>query len=392
MRCVVCEAEVPNGEWQCQECGEHLGQWQELNQTAAEFFSEGLLFAAASEPLKAVMSLLKASVLQPNDSEVLKTLGMVLAQEQVYDAAAFYLKRSMSVAESLELPRDPSAETALATAERMQQKQEGIPQFLRLHKLKSASAVGAGSKQQAGDRSKPAESPEGTEERDSEMWRSVYGIENQWRPAFDLFAPLLAQGPRRNGDAHGAWDYLLGLFAFRAGDASRARELFRSSLRKDGAQVGPQAYLLYLAAQDQCLSDEVAALQERCSSQRTLIGILDCLSGLCLKRHELKASRALLEAGVKIAEAAEENEAASRLRAALEDLTRSTGPEGAARAAPMPDARPPSGGSPEHREEESSDAPPREGQAHKESIKTSPGEEENSPRPLVMAKENTAKK
>lgn len=113
MKCVVCETDVPNSEWTCPRCGESVGQWREMDQTAAEFFSEGLCFVRSGEPLKAVISLVKASVLNPGSPEILKTIGLLLAQQGVYDTAAFYLMRSLNLADSLGSPADSGTKAAL---------------------------------------------------------------------------------------------------------------------------------------------------------------------------------------------------------------------------------------------------------------------------------------
>lgn len=384
MKCIVCDAEVPGGEWQCQACGEHLGQWREIDQTAAEFFSEGLLFARASEPFKAVLSLVKASVFAPDDPEVLKTIGMVLAQEEEYDTATFYLSRSLKLAENLGLPRDHDTETALAAAERMEREQQGVPQFLRLQKLPDASSEKAD-----GERQKEAQIQTTTGEENDErgLWNCAYEIENRWRQTFELFAPLLSQDAGRNGDGPAAWDYVQGLLAFRRGDKEAARKLFRSSATKDGRQVGPQAYALYLAAQEQSVESEITALQESCEDQGTLIGTIECLSGLCLGRREIKAGRALLEAGVTLAGVAKEKEVAGRLRAALKELDRyEEKVRPAKKSDPSLDGAPRDSGGPSRSTSAAA------GQADEKSVDATPAKEEKLPPESDKAKEDTAKK
>ena len=112
MRCVVCEAETPEGAAECTHCREPFGPWLQLNAAATQLLQEGVQLAASGESLRAALSLTKASCLKPEDPVTLKVFGQFLARHGIYDQAAYYLKAAEQLA-----PNDEETTAALSRIE-----------------------------------------------------------------------------------------------------------------------------------------------------------------------------------------------------------------------------------------------------------------------------------
>ncbi len=113
MKCLVCETPVPDDCWQCPVCGERLAQWLELDRGADEFYRDALHCLMDNQPLAAAIRLVKATVLQPDRPEVLKTLGLLLAGQGCTRDATFYLRRYTKLCREQGLEEDAQVTRAL---------------------------------------------------------------------------------------------------------------------------------------------------------------------------------------------------------------------------------------------------------------------------------------
>jgi len=127
MKCILCGATVPAGALECQQCGEGLAQWVELNNVAGQFLSEGIALAREGESLRAALCLAKAAFLNPDDPPTLKALGLHLARQGIYDQAAYYLKRSADKARAGMMPPDDQTIAALAKTESLLKESTSAP-------------------------------------------------------------------------------------------------------------------------------------------------------------------------------------------------------------------------------------------------------------------------
>ena len=72
MKCPACQNDAPAEAWQCPACGDHLGQWQEMDSLALQLRQAGFLAAEQGNGIRAVLCLAQATVLKPDEPVALR--------------------------------------------------------------------------------------------------------------------------------------------------------------------------------------------------------------------------------------------------------------------------------------------------------------------------------
>lgn len=268
MRCLVCQRQLPPEGWQCPNCGDHVGQWMEMNALASQFHADGTVYAANGLTLRAALCLTKAAVLNPADPAILVSLGKFLAQCGDYEYASYYLSKAISTAETQALPVPEDAITALKKLEQLQAAPTmPVTSLLKLipfrrkddrQTLPSDSQKGSESPPELVQAS-PTESATGT----AEAWSLVTDVECSYQAATAVVAAVFAW-PQPPVDHHrGPWLYLRGVIALAAGDLAVAERLFRESTESDDTHRNAELYLLHLAQIQGDVRSVIAFLQQQ---------------------------------------------------------------------------------------------------------------------------------
>ncbi len=289
MKCLVCDHQVPADAWQCPECGDHLGQWIELNTLAAQLLRQGIAAAERGDATKAILCLVESSILKPDVPLTLRVLGEVLLRLGDRQSAAYYLTRCIDLAEATDPDEHEKAKALLAEADRSDVEEgDGLLPRLPAFPIASSQEV----------------SPTGS---CASLWQCVtelHGLGGDW-PA--KLAPILACAQPAEPCAMGPYAYLRGLLAAADGDVDAAQEFFRESAMADASHENADVCLLFLSRGPDEAREVLEFLQANGRDLPALGGAALCAAALLAERREDDKRVTLLEAFLAHTEAAVEN-------------------------------------------------------------------------------------
>ena len=244
MKCPVCDSVVSADVLQCPECGDHLGQWIEMDSAARDLQKGAAIAVRRGEDLKAVVRLTEACVLQPSAPANLRALAEVFARHGDYEEAEYYLNRGLSLAEQADAREERRRiEEALASVKKLGQRTShatllGLPLVPR----------------------SPSEAAAPTTDEPMRLWRLVTEVDCHWTDELTVLRLVLEQLSAREKQQEGPYAYLTGLFALAEGEVDTAADCFRRSIEADSSQRNADVYLLYLSAEAERLEPAVTFL------------------------------------------------------------------------------------------------------------------------------------
>lgn len=244
MKCPVCDSVVGADVLECPECGDHLGQWIEMDGAARDLQKGAALAARRGEDLKAVLRLTEVCVLTPDEPANLRALAEVLARHGDYEDAECYLNRGLSLAERTNADEERQRiEEALARVKALAERASG------------RTLLGLPIVPKALSQTAPTAQDEPTS-----LWRLATEVDRHWTDKLMVLRPVLEQLSPGEKQQEGPYAYLKGLFALAEGDADAAADCFRQSIEADASQRNADAYLLCISAEAERVESAVEFL------------------------------------------------------------------------------------------------------------------------------------
>jgi len=329
MRCLICQSQLPAEGWQCPKCGDHVGQWMEMNALASQFHTEGMSYAAGGQTLRAALCLTKAAVLNPGDPAILASLGKFVAQCGDYEYASYYLNKALSVAETQALPCPEDAVCALKKLEQLRES-PGEPASPLLNLIAFS--------REDGQRLVPAKSVDGSESPcelaegpqiestdvstngGAEAWLLATDLESSCHPGITVIAPVLAWPQPPIDHLRGPWLYLRGVMSLAAGDNAAAERLFRESAAADGTHRNPDIYLLYLSQLQGDVRPAIAFLQEQKRSDDDIAETLSIAAKIQESRRDIEGAGQFLRIAAEMVTCEDRRTALNEHYARLEEM------------------------------------------------------------------------
>ncbi len=231
MKCPFCEKSVTHDDMKCPACGDHLGQWVEADIAAEQLRRRGIQAAEHGETHKALLCLVEASVIQPQEPASLRALGEVLVECGDYDSGTYYLNRCISVAERNNMPDELRlAKESLVRAEQ----QVSRPGSLLLGLESMPRALSQESKS--------------TQTSEPDSWQLVTDVDRSWTRQLALLRPMLDLLRPKEKEHVGPYTYLNGLLSLAEDDIEKATQCFQQSVEADSSHRNADIYLLCINA------------------------------------------------------------------------------------------------------------------------------------------------
>jgi len=255
MKCPVCDNVVSSDVLQCPQCGDHLGQWIEMDSAARNLQKGAAMAARRGEDLKAVLRLTEACALQPNEPANLRALAEVFARHEEYEEARYYLSRGLSLTEQVDASEERQRiEQTLACLEESEQRAPGAP-------LRGLPIIPTS----------PSPATVTTSDESMNWWCLVTEIDCHWTDKLTILRPVLEQLSPCEKQHEGPYAYLKGLFALAESDVDTAADCFRQAIEADASRRNADAYLLCISAEVERLE---AAVQFLLDHDRTCADVM----------------------------------------------------------------------------------------------------------------------
>lgn len=321
MNCLVCHTQVPPDTWQCPKCGDHLGQWIEMNSTAKEYLGEGAFHAGEGNHLRAALCFAKATVLNPKDPAALTALGKLLAQNSHYDGATYYLNKAVSAAEEQGLSTTDGAREAMAAIEHIRSlpthSENDILGLIAFRRDRNDLIEDASD----GGETEPHETQELSSAVDvdaSEPWSAVVQAEADGESPITRFHSFLSWVESPADHRRGPWLYLRALGALAAGDQPEAEALFRESASADDSHRNADIYLAHLGARQGDLSASIEFLQAAGRSDADIAETLTITARIQESKRDVASAVTLLENALSFATGDDQQQVLRERLAALQ--------------------------------------------------------------------------